>query len=78
MRVRLLKKLANALNNTDLSHCAIGDIFDLPPTAARMLVSEGWAEIVDQRGPEHGRRTTDHPEGTAPPPEPYRRRPVIS
>lgn len=82
MRVRLLKKLANALNNTDLSNCAIGDIFDLPPAAARMLVAEGWAEIVDQRATPGGRRASDQQQDTppqsTPPEDPFRRRPVIS
>ena len=47
MRVRLLKKLALFLNGIDLTSRNVGEIFDCPDEAARLLVLEGWAEFVD-------------------------------
>jgi len=41
-RVRLIRKLADRLDDTDLSAHAVGNIVDLPPRAARLLIAEGW------------------------------------
>lgn len=52
LRVRLTRKLAPVLNGVDISKSAIGDVLDLPDATARMLVAEGWAELVtDHIGP---------------------------
>jgi hypothetical protein len=47
IRVRLTRKLASTLNGVDLSHLKVGDIFELPDAAARMMIAERWAEIFD-------------------------------
>ena len=44
MRVKLVRKFANALNGVDLSTVNVGDLVDLMPYQARMLILEGWAE----------------------------------
>ena len=44
LRVRLTKKLAAALNGIDVSALRVGDVIELPDSAARMMVAEGWAE----------------------------------
>jgi hypothetical protein len=46
MVVRLTKKLAEVVNDLDLSHCAEGDAIDLPEGHAEMLLTEGWAVHV--------------------------------
>ena len=43
MRVRLVRKFANALNGIDLSKVTVGDVINLLPHQAAMLVAEGWA-----------------------------------
>ena len=45
-RVRLIKKLASALNGVDLSNVQIGDVIRVPEATAAMLIREGWAELV--------------------------------
>jgi hypothetical protein len=44
--IRLIKKLAAVLNGIDVSALKVGDIIDLPDTAARVMVAEGWAELL--------------------------------
>jgi hypothetical protein len=46
VRVRLTRKLAAVLNGVDVSSINSGDVIELPPSAAAMLIAEGWAESV--------------------------------
>ena len=43
MRVLLTRKLADCIDGIDLSGCKVGDILDLPPPEARLLIAEQWA-----------------------------------
>jgi hypothetical protein len=53
-RIRLTKKLAAVLNGLDVSSLKIGDIIELPDSAAHMMIREGWAELVtDQSSARH-------------------------
>jgi hypothetical protein len=45
-RVRLLRILAPLVNGVDLSAFRVGDVILVAETAARMLIQEGWAELV--------------------------------
>ena len=45
VQVRITRKLAGALNGLDLKPFVVGEVVDLDPPFARMLVSEGWAEV---------------------------------
>jgi hypothetical protein len=47
MRLRLIRKLADALDGVDLSAYQEGDILDLPRAEAALLLAEGWAERLD-------------------------------
>lgn len=47
LRVRLIRKLANLLDGVDVSEVQVGNCVDLPARDARMLIAEGWAELVD-------------------------------
>jgi hypothetical protein len=47
MRIRLIRKLALCLNGVDVSQLHVGDVVDLPERSARLLLMEGWAEVVD-------------------------------
>jgi len=58
MKVRLTKKLAEEIDGVDLSHRRAGEIFDLPPQEARLLVAEDWA-APERRWLSAGRRTGD-------------------
>jgi hypothetical protein len=51
MRVCLKRKLAGKINGVDLKGYQAGDVLELPPSQARMLVTEGWAtqETDDDR-----------------------------
>ena len=65
MKVRLTKKLANAIDGVDLIGCEPGDVFELPPEKARLIVAERWA-IPERRnmtpGPDApSRRADDQP-----------------
>jgi hypothetical protein len=63
VRIRVTRKLADALNGVDLRALTVGEIADLNPSHAEMLIAEGWAEIVssdarstaDERSPRKGR-----------------------
>lgn len=46
MRVRLIHKFAYVINGIDLTKHAVGDVVDLTPREAALLVAEGWAERV--------------------------------
>src|SRR5687768_12638381 len=48
VRVRLTRKLADALNGIDLKRYVVGEVLNLPEHFARMLIAEGWAELVDE------------------------------
>jgi hypothetical protein len=43
VRVRLLRKLANRLDGVDVSACAVGDVLEVSPAQAQLLIAEGWA-----------------------------------
>ena len=45
VRIRLTKTLAAVLNGLDISALRIGDVIELPDSAARMMILEGWAEL---------------------------------
>jgi hypothetical protein len=47
--VRLTKKLANRLDGIDVSPHNVGDIVDLPPDEARLLLAEEWAIDRERR-----------------------------
>lgn len=47
LRVRLIRKLAERVNGVDLSKVHVGDSLDLPSWDARILIAEGWAELVE-------------------------------
>jgi hypothetical protein len=43
MRVRLIKKLADMIDDIDLSRARIGDILTLRFEQGLLLIAEGWA-----------------------------------
>jgi len=43
VRVLLTCKLAEEIDGVDLSRNSVGEVVDLPPTEAQLLVAEGWA-----------------------------------
>jgi hypothetical protein len=43
MKVRLTRTLARVLDGVDLSSHAVGDVIDLPPEHARLVIAEDWA-----------------------------------
>jgi hypothetical protein len=45
MHIRLTRKLSQFLNGVDLTHRKVGDVFEVPTSAAHVLISEGWAEL---------------------------------
>jgi hypothetical protein len=65
MKVRLLKKLAPQVDGIDLRGYKEGEVFELPPNDASLLVAERWA-IPERReradGMSHRRRTSDYPD----------------
>jgi hypothetical protein len=46
--VRLTRKYAEAIDGVDLSRNQVGDVLDLSPRDARMLIAEGWAAPSEQ------------------------------
>jgi len=53
VKVRLTKKLAQAIDGVDLSGRRVGDSFDLPAEKATLLLAEEWA-APERR--EHGEK----------------------
>jgi hypothetical protein len=49
MVVRLTRKLANMIDGVDLSAYRVGQLLDLPWRDARLLLAEGWAEMIERR-----------------------------
>ena len=43
MRVRLTRKLANMIDGVDVRAYSPGDVVDVPPGDARLLIAEEWA-----------------------------------
>jgi hypothetical protein len=43
VRIRLIRKLADAIDGVDLSEYVVGDVLDLPAGEARLLIAEKWA-----------------------------------
>ena len=43
MRVRLIKKFAEKIDGVDLSGRSVGDLLNLKPSDARLLIAEQWA-----------------------------------
>ena len=50
MKIRLTRKLANALNGMDLRSLAVGDEVELHDGFGQMLIAERWAEEVATAG----------------------------
>jgi hypothetical protein len=47
--IRLTRKLAERIDGIDISGRTVGDVFQLPWQSARLLIAEGWAEIIERR-----------------------------
>ena len=43
MVVRLTRKLADRIDGVDLTSHSVGDVFEVAPHAAQLLITEGWA-----------------------------------
>jgi hypothetical protein len=73
MHVRLIRKLAEVVDGVDLSGRVVGDLLDLAPDQADLLVAEGWGEAVPD-GTDVAETTTRLPLATAADAPPRRRR----
>jgi CheY-like chemotaxis protein len=51
VKIRLTRKLADVIDDIDLTGRRVGEILDLPQWKARILIAEGWAEGAVSRGP---------------------------
>lgn len=60
VRIRLTRKLAAVLNGLDVSSLQVGDVIELPDSAARMMIAERWAEPVSEHVP-HQNLLTNQP-----------------
>ena len=49
MKVKLIRKFANAIDGIDLSRVRVGDTFDLKSHQAVLLIREGWAEPFEEQ-----------------------------
>jgi hypothetical protein len=63
MRVWLTRKLADRIDDVDLSHHKVGDVLDLAPRDAALLLAEQWAlpdrrAILTSNPPTERRRST--------------------
>ena len=50
MQIQLTRKLADYLDGIDLSDYEQGDVLDLPPHEATLLIAEHWALPFGKRG----------------------------
>jgi hypothetical protein len=46
MLVRLTQKHADSIDGIDLSGRSVGDVIEVSPREAGLLIAEGWAELV--------------------------------
>jgi len=46
-RVRLTRKLAECIDGVDLSDRRVGEVIDVLPAEARLLLAEQWAELAE-------------------------------
>jgi len=53
--IRLTKKLAEWIDGIDLRRRRVGEVFNAPTAVARLLIAEGWAEMIERR--RHPRNT---------------------
>jgi hypothetical protein len=65
MRVRLIRKLADVVDGIDISSCGVGDVMDLSPQDARLLIAEQWAIAEgiswrEARVAQRGRTSEEH------------------
>ena len=49
MMIRLTRKLADMIDGIDLSAYKVGQVITLPVAAARLLIAERWAEMIERR-----------------------------
>jgi hypothetical protein len=49
MLVRLTKKFAERIDGIDLAPYRVGDTIRLPWRAAKILIAEGWAVLIERR-----------------------------
>jgi len=64
MKVRLTRMLAEQIDGIDLEGRAPGDLLDLSPEQARLIVAEQWAipeRRVQETSPDTRRRVSDYP-----------------
>lgn len=64
VKVRLTRKLAQIINGIDLSGARTGEELELSTRDAELLISEGWAALVDsahERAPRSIRRARKRP-----------------
>ena len=47
VKVLLTRKLAECIDGVDLSDRHVGEVIDVPPTHARLLLAEQWAELAE-------------------------------
>ena len=47
MKIRLTKRFAQMINGVDLTRVRAGDVLDLSPRDAGILLAEGWALPVE-------------------------------
>ena len=66
MKVQLTRKLSEVVDGVDLSRARVGDMLDLSPRDALILIAEGWALFVPE-GKDAGRdKAHDRPRRTRP------------
>ena len=49
MRVRLVKKFAEMIDGIDLRGRQVGELLDVSPGEARLLLAEQWAVCMEER-----------------------------
>jgi hypothetical protein len=49
MLIRLTRKLAEMIDGVDLSAYQVGQVLPLPVAAAKLLIAEKWAELIERR-----------------------------
>jgi hypothetical protein len=48
-RIRLIRKPGECLDGVDVSSAQVGDIIEVTPAEAALLVAEQWAVLIDDR-----------------------------
>ena len=72
MLVRITRKFAEVIDGVSLSGLRVGDVINLPPRKARLLIAEQWAIETERRKAQARKRRVERRHSPVPSPDDVR------